>query len=151
MVCVNRPLKRHGSGMVCVNRSLLSSVACLDVPYFSTLFHKQHDIQKQVIEHKLFVLMFSTTFIWSIYHSKMNWARYDHECTVYIGLHLKYPLIFSDFHETRIFSTDFRKILNWEPSYFMWTDGRTTVTKLIVAFRNTANASIKGANKDVRV
>jgi hypothetical protein len=26
------------------------------------------------------VLIFSTTFIWNIYHSKKNWARYGQEC-----------------------------------------------------------------------
>jgi hypothetical protein len=31
--------------------------------YFSTLFHKRHDFRKQVIEHKLCVLMLSTTFV----------------------------------------------------------------------------------------
>jgi len=30
---------------------------------------------------------------------------------MYIGLHVKYPLFLSDFKETCIFSTDFRKIL----------------------------------------
>jgi len=41
-----------------------------------------------------------------------------------IGLHVKYPLFLSDFNET----------------CFMWTDGRTDMTKLIVAFRNFAKA-----------
>jgi len=29
---------------------------------------------------------------------------------MYISLHVKYPLLMSDFNATRIFSTDFRKI-----------------------------------------
>ena len=51
-----------------------------------------------------------------------------------VGLHVKCPLFLSDFMETRIKLTNFRKILKykilweavlWEPRYFMRTDGRT--------------------------
>jgi hypothetical protein len=68
---------------------------------------------------------------------------------MYIGLHVKYPLFLSDFSETWIFSTDFRKIfkcqvswksVQWEPSCSMQTDGRKDMKNLIVVFRNVANA-----------
>jgi len=36
---------------------------------------------KQFIEHKLCVLIFCTTTVRKISHSKKNWARYDHKCT----------------------------------------------------------------------
>jgi hypothetical protein len=69
---------------------------------------------------------------------------------MYIGLHVKYPSFFSNFNETRSFSTDFRKIL--KISNFTKirpvgaelfhaerrTDGRTDMTKLTVACCNFA-------------
>ena len=54
------------------------------------------------------------------------------------------------FNDTEIFSTDLRKILKYQseenPSsgsrvFFMRTDGRTDMTKLIVAFRNFAKSA----------
>ena len=91
-------------------------------------------------------LFFSTSFVGNISHSK-NWARFDQK--IYIGQHVKYPLFFSDFNESLIFSTNFRKILNYqiswnsvqrESSFSMRTEGQTEVTKLIVAFRNFSKA-----------
>jgi len=39
---------------------------------------------------------------------------HDISCaTLYIGLHVKYPLFLSDFNEALISSTDFRKILKY--------------------------------------
>jgi hypothetical protein len=56
----------------------LSPVACPAQPYFFTFSHKRHDFgKKKVIEHKMCVLIFSTT-AWNVSHSKHNWAaRYD--------------------------------------------------------------------------
>jgi hypothetical protein len=57
-----------------------------------------------------------------------------------IGLHVKWPLLLSDFNELLIFSADFQKIVmyqissksvQWEPSFSMPTDGRTDMTKII--------------------
>jgi hypothetical protein len=71
--CVSLALViRHAQHMQCI---MLSSVACLALPYFPTLFHKQHNFQKNVIQHKTCVLIFSATFVSNISHFKKNSAR----------------------------------------------------------------------------
>jgi len=45
--------------------------------YFSTFSNKQHDFWKTFIEHNICVSICCTTFVWNIFHSKKNWARYD--------------------------------------------------------------------------
>jgi hypothetical protein len=61
---------------------ILSSVACLALHYFSTLSHKRHGFRgKNVIEHKIYVMLFSKPFVCNIFQSKKNWWRYDHKCT----------------------------------------------------------------------
>jgi len=73
---------------------------------------------------------------------------------MYIGLRVKYLLFLSDFKETWIFSTVFRKRSNIKfhenPSIgrrvvlCVETDGQTDMAKLILAFRNFANAPKMG-------
>jgi len=46
---------------ICMRRIILSPVACVFPPYFSTLFHKRHGFREEVIGHKICVLIFSTT------------------------------------------------------------------------------------------
>ena len=44
--------------------AILSSVTCLALPYFYTLFHKQHNFRrKKSMEYKTCVLVFLTTFV----------------------------------------------------------------------------------------
>ena len=62
----------------------MSTVTCLALPYFSTLSHKRHDFRGGVIEHKMCVLIFSTTFVWNISHPKKNSGRYHSYLLTYL-------------------------------------------------------------------
>jgi hypothetical protein len=70
---------------------------------------------------------------------------------MYIGLHVKYPLFSPEFNKSRIFTTfskntqisNFTKIRPVEAELFH-ADVQTDTRKLIVAFRNFANAPKKG-------
>jgi len=56
----------------CMRRIIFPSVAFPAVQYFPTLFHKRHDFQEKVIEHKMCHSSFSATFVWNIFHCKKN-------------------------------------------------------------------------------
>jgi hypothetical protein len=67
---------------------------------FFALSHKWHNFQKIFIEHKMCVLISSTTFASNLSHSKKNSAR------DIITIILKYPLFLSHFNQTWIFTLD---------------------------------------------
>jgi len=121
----------------------------------STLSHKRYDLRgrggkkkerkkEKVTENKMCVLIFSTTFVSNISHSKRN----ERDMTkMFIGLHestcysclilMKLYLLDGVSKNTQII--DFTKIrpVGADLSH---ADKRTDMTKLIVAFRNCANA-----------
>jgi len=129
--------------------AILLSVACPALWYFSTLSHKLYDFRQNVIEHKTCVSISSTNPVWNISHSTKKWSEIHVLSKLSSGLHVKYPLFLSDFNETGTFWTVFRELFKyhiqwksfqWQPNCSMRTDGRTDMTKLIVAFRIIANA-----------
>ena len=86
--------------------------------------------KKKIIEHKMCVLIFSTTFVWNISHSKKNSARYDTKCILVL---MQSKRSCSTVNETSIFWADFRKIFKYptsltvqlEPRCSTRTDGQT--------------------------
>ena len=120
---------------------MLSPVAWPALPFFSTLSHEQHDFQMNIIERTTCVWIFSTNFVWNIYHSKMNWeVCYQKYLFAFMSSTRHTRQIFI---KTWIFAADFRKIhkyqislksIQWEPSCSMRTDGWSVMTKTIVAF-----------------
>ena len=89
-------------------------------------------------------------FLYNWYLKYFSFYEHFREILSYVSkrLYVGYPVLFADFNETCIFSTDFRnkaqissftKIIPVGAELFH-TDGRTDTTKLTVACRNFANA-----------
>jgi hypothetical protein len=123
-----------------LRRIILPYLACLAAPYFSTLSYKRHDVRKKIIEHTC-GFIFSKTFVWNLYYSKKNSARY----------YQMDPLLSSDFNETWIFLTDFLEILKYQILWksiqgelccSMCVDSRRK-DRQAVAFRNFSKAPKK--------
>jgi hypothetical protein len=83
---------------------------------------------KKVTEHKMCVLIFSTTFEWNISHSKNNWARYHKS----ISVSCKVPIILVIFQWNYFFdrfskNTQIQNLLKLSPvgAWLFRVDGQT--------------------------
>ena len=122
-------------------------IVICDLPgssYFSTLSHQRYDFRQNVTEHKTCVLLFSTTFVWNISHSKKNWMRYDQKlyrssCKVPVILvWIQWKFTFLD-----RFSRNTQNITFHENPYIgsrVVQCGRADMMMPIAVFRNFANA-----------
>jgi len=98
-------------------------------------------------EHKICVLISSTTFVWNTSHTKKKWDRYDKKCT----LGLMQSTLYSC---TILMKLEFSRQIFEKSSYIKFnenpsrgsrvvphgrTGGHTDMTMLTVAFPNFAN------------
>jgi K+-sensing histidine kinase KdpD len=71
---------------------------------------------KNIIEHEMCVLIFSTIFVWNISCSKKKWARYDKQCISVFTYNTPYTCQIIII-KTWIFSTNFQKIFKYQTSW----------------------------------
>jgi hypothetical protein len=69
-------------------RLIILSVACLEL-YHIFPNYKRHDFRENVIERKMCVLIFSTTFLCNFPHSENNSVIYYHKFGVWGGVVVK--------------------------------------------------------------
>ena len=96
--CVSFCLSYLGMKIASLLRLITLSAMFLDLPYFSTLFHKRHDFRgKNIIEHKMCVLIslqpLSETFL-ILRRIEENMIKSVHNFS------FKGPVIFPDFNGT---------------------------------------------------
>ena len=102
-----------------------------------------------------FVLIFSTTFIRNVCHSKKNLARYFNKCeNVFMScIRYSFRLLMKIEFSRQIFDKSSNIKCRQNPSSGSRiipcgrTDGRADMTKVIVAFRNFANAPRSSQSK----
>ena len=114
-----------------MSRIILPSTACPTLKHFSALSQNGSIFEKKNCEYKIvFWLPLQLSCETFLILRRIKWDR----SKMYIGIYVKYPLFSSDFNETCIFSTDFRKILKyqilwkslqWESNCSVRTDRRT--------------------------
>ena len=87
--------------------------------------------RKKCFENKMCVLIFCTTFVWNVSHSKKNSVRYYHKITQVFTQSTCYscPILMKLEFSQQIFEKPSYQIswksVQWEPSFSMQTDGQT--------------------------
>jgi hypothetical protein len=90
--------------------------------FFYLTSHMALFFRKTLLNTKFFVMIFSTTFVWNIFHSKNNWARYDKKCELVFMQSRRYSrrilmnLNFQDKCSKNTQISHFMKIRQWEPN-----------------------------------
>jgi hypothetical protein len=129
--------------------AIFSSVSCPALQYFSMLSHKRHDFRKKSCwAENICFEYFYNFFFRNIFHSKKIWARYDQKRILFFTYSNLYccPILMKREFSRQIFEKYSNIKFHEHPSSESQvvpsgqTDRRTDMAKLIVAFRNFANA-----------
>jgi hypothetical protein len=95
-----------------VRCNILSSAACLAIPFFPH-YPINSKIFGKVLLNTKYVLIFSPTFVCIFSHcTYVEFSQISSQTNA--GVYVKYSLFLSDFNQSSIFSTNFRKVLKFE-------------------------------------
>jgi len=75
--CIHALVIRQSNHIFLLRRIILSRVTWPAPQYFSTFPQTARFTWVGAIKYKMCVLIFSTTFVWNIPHSKTKWTRND--------------------------------------------------------------------------
>ena len=120
--------------------------------YFTTWSDKRHDFRGKELLNIKRVWISSTTFVYSILHSKKNLARYRQKCRNVFTSSTRYSSQILMKHESSQHIFEKKKIkyqvsstsVNWEPSCPVRTDGHDEANSHYLQFCECA--SVSGAN-----
>ena len=125
-VCVCVCVIQHAKHM----RHIMSSVSCPALPYFSTLFYKQHNFQGKLLKIKCVFwyslsLLSETFLIWRLQQDIVI-KVHTSSCKVHIiFVRFKWNLNFIDRFSKSAQTSNLIKSVQWELSCSLWT-GRQT-------------------------
>ena len=95
---------------MCIRRFAICGLPGSTIFFHIVIKGKTFDKKKKYWQQNV-CFDFHYNFSWNVSHDMKNGGRYD---KIYIGLHVKLPLVLDNFNENWMFLTDFRKILKYQ-------------------------------------
>jgi hypothetical protein len=131
--------------------AILSSMACCPTLHHFPTSHKWHDFWKvKEIEHKMCVSIFSTTFVWNLFHSKKGTEIWSKK---YVVFHVKYLLFLYYFNKNLMFSKVIWKIIERKISWksIKWEQNYSIPTECLMDSCNEANSCFHNFTNELKI